>query len=32
MPIGTIAHRALVARDLHKVFDYRRNAVAHLLG
>jgi ligand-binding SRPBCC domain-containing protein len=31
-PIGTIAHRTLVARDLHKVFDYRRNAVAHLLG
>ena len=31
-PIGALAHRLLVARDLHKVFDFRRDTVARLLG
>jgi ligand-binding SRPBCC domain-containing protein len=31
-PLGAIAHRALVARDLERVFDYRRDAVHRLLG
>jgi ligand-binding SRPBCC domain-containing protein len=31
-PLGEIAHRILVARDLERVFDYRRDAVARLLG
>jgi len=31
-PLGAIAHRALVARDLERVFDYRRDAVERLLG
>jgi ligand-binding SRPBCC domain-containing protein len=30
--LGAIAHRILVARDLERVFDYRRNAVERLLG
>jgi ligand-binding SRPBCC domain-containing protein len=31
-PLGAIAHRVLVARDLERVFDYRRDAVERLLG
>jgi len=31
-PLGEIAHRLLVARDLERVFDYRRDAVERLLG
>jgi hypothetical protein len=31
-PLGAIAHRILVARDLERVFDYRRDAVDRLLG
>ncbi|MGD0713265.1 MAG: SRPBCC family protein [Gaiellaceae bacterium] len=30
--LGAIAHRVLVARDLERVFDYRRDAVDRLLG
>ena len=30
--LGAIAHRILVARDLERVFDYRRDAVERLLG
>jgi ligand-binding SRPBCC domain-containing protein len=31
-PLGAIAHRILVASDLERVFDYRRDAVDRLLG
>jgi len=31
-PFGAIAHRVLVARDLDRIFDYRREAVERLLG
>jgi len=31
-PLGAIAHRILVERDLERVFDYRRDAVDRLLG
>ena len=31
-PLGEIAHRVLVARDLERIFDYRRDAVGLLLG
>jgi ligand-binding SRPBCC domain-containing protein len=31
-PLGEIARRVLVARDLERIFDYRRDAVARLLG
>lgn len=31
-PLGTIAHRIIVARDLERIFDYRRDAVERLLG
>ena len=31
-PLGEIAQRVLVARDLERIFDYRRDAVARLLG
>jgi ligand-binding SRPBCC domain-containing protein len=31
-PLGAIAHRILVARDLERIFDYRREAVERLLG
>jgi len=31
-PLGSIAHRVLVARDLERIFDYRREAVDRLLG
>jgi ligand-binding SRPBCC domain-containing protein len=30
--LGAFAHRILVARDLERVFDYRRDAVERLLG
>ena len=30
--VGAIAHRVLVARDLERIFDYRRDAVSRLLG
>jgi ligand-binding SRPBCC domain-containing protein len=30
-PLGTIAHRLFVRRDLERIFDYRRDAVAELL-
>ena len=31
-PLGAIAHRILVSRDLERIFDYRRDAVERLLG
>jgi hypothetical protein len=31
-PLGAIAHGALVRRDLQRIFDFRREAVANLLG
>ena len=31
-PLGAIAYRLLVARDLERIFDYRREAVERLLG
>lgn len=31
-PLGAVAHRFLVARDLERIFDYRRDAVERLLG
>ena len=31
-PLGSLAHAALVGRDLDRIFDYRREAVARLLG
>ena len=31
-PLGEIAQRVLVARDLERIFDYRRDAVARLGG
>ena len=30
--LGAIAHRIMVARDLERIFDYRRDAVDRLLG
>ena len=30
--LGTIARRVVVARDLRRIFDYRRDAVDRLLG
>ena len=30
--LGAIAHRILIARDLERIFDYRRDAVDRLLG
>jgi hypothetical protein len=30
--LGAIAHRILVARDLERIFDYRRDAIKRLLG
>ena len=30
--LGAVAHRILVARDLERIFDYRRDAVERLLG
>jgi ligand-binding SRPBCC domain-containing protein len=30
-PLGTIAHRLFVRRDLERIFDYRRDAVAERL-
>ncbi|MGB7588307.1 MAG: SRPBCC family protein [Solirubrobacterales bacterium] len=31
-PLGAIAHRLFVRRDLERIFDYRRDAVAEHLG
>jgi hypothetical protein len=31
-PLGRIAHNALVKRQLDRIFDYRREAVAKALG
>jgi ligand-binding SRPBCC domain-containing protein len=31
-PLGEIAHRVLIGRDLERIFDYRRDAVERLLG
>jgi ligand-binding SRPBCC domain-containing protein len=31
-PLGELAHRAFVARDLERIFDYRREAVAARLA
>ena len=31
-PLGALAHVAFVRRDLRRIFDYRRDAVAALLG
>jgi len=31
-PLGALAHTAFVRRDLEKIFDYRRDAVARILG
>lgn len=31
-PLGTIAHVALVRRDLARVFDYRQETIARILG
>ena len=28
-PLGALAHRALVKRDLERIFDFRRDAVLH---
>jgi hypothetical protein len=30
--LGAIAHRILIARDLERIFDYRRDGVERLLG
>lgn len=30
-PLGVLAHRAFVRRDLRRIFDYRRDATARLL-
>ena len=31
-PLGSLAHVAFVRRDLRRIFDYRRDTVAALLG
>lgn len=31
-PVGRLAHAAIVKRDLERIFDYRQQAVAELLG
>jgi ligand-binding SRPBCC domain-containing protein len=31
-PLGRLAHAAFVARDLERIFDFRRDAVRRLLG
>jgi ligand-binding SRPBCC domain-containing protein len=31
-PLGALAHVAFVRRDLRRIFDFRRDAVAELLG
>jgi ligand-binding SRPBCC domain-containing protein len=31
-PLGALAHRAFVRRDLERIFDYRRDAVAERIG
>jgi hypothetical protein len=30
--LGALAHRLLLARDLERIFDYRRDAVDRLLA
>ena len=30
--LGRLAHRVLIRRDLDRIFDYRRHAIARLLG
>ena len=31
-PLGEVAHRLVVARDLRRIFDYRREVVGRLLS
>jgi ligand-binding SRPBCC domain-containing protein len=31
-PLGALAHLAFVRRDLRRIFDFRRDAIARLLG
>ncbi|HEX6782097.1 MAG TPA: hypothetical protein VF125_08720 [Solirubrobacterales bacterium] len=31
-PLGELANRLLVQRDLRRIFDYRRDAVARQMG
>ncbi len=31
-PLGGIAHRVLIGRDLERIFDYRRDAIERMLG
>jgi ligand-binding SRPBCC domain-containing protein len=31
-PVGRLVHAAVVCRDLHRIFDFRRDAVAARLG
>jgi ligand-binding SRPBCC domain-containing protein len=31
-PLGEVAHRVVVANDLRRIFDYRREVVGRLLG
>jgi ligand-binding SRPBCC domain-containing protein len=31
-PLGTLAHVAFVRRDLQRIFDYRRDAIAELIS
>ena len=31
-PLGEVAHRMVVARDLRRIFDYRREGVGRLLS
>jgi ligand-binding SRPBCC domain-containing protein len=31
-PLGALAHRTFVRRDLERIFDYRRDAIAERLG
>ena len=31
-PLGAVAHRAFVRRDLERIFDYRRDAVGAILA
>ncbi len=30
-PVGSLVHRLLIGRDLERIFDYRRDAIARLL-
>jgi hypothetical protein len=31
-PLGELAHRLLVRRDLERIFDFRQASVARMLG